>query len=46
MQCIITQTLRWAQRRNKRMDVIARYLKMRYHIRMEIGALERRQMSL
>ncbi len=48
MNCLITQTLQWAaaKKRDARPDVVARYLKMRYHIAIDIKVLRQRLMAL
>lgn len=48
MNCIITQTLLWAAGKKKAAspEVVARYLKLRYHIRMDLPTLRQRLNAL
>ncbi len=42
MKCIIDETVDTAVRKNKRVDVIARYLRMKYHLRIDTLSLMHR----
>ena len=42
MNCLIDQITAKAQQKNKRLEVVARYIRMKYHISIDATAVSRR----
>jgi tRNA(Ser,Leu) C12 N-acetylase TAN1 len=42
MQCVINTVLEQARNKNKRLEVISRYIRLKYKIRMDISTLKNR----
>lgn len=46
MQCVINNVLEQARNKNKRLEVISRYIRLKYKIKVDISALKTRIKSI
>lgn len=42
MKCVINETVKSALKKGKRMDVIARYIKLKYRIQIDVASIRER----
>lgn len=42
MNCLINDIIKWANKKGTKAEVVRRYLKIKYHMNVDLQALERR----
>jgi hypothetical protein len=42
MNCVINETVKSALEKGKKLDVIARYIRLKYHIQIDIASIRQR----